>query len=309
MQFEVREEPSRTEKAKMAKIGRPNLVEDLVDFPFVECRDAQPTLKLASEAIRMVHPAFRSDAENQGSRLKNFVHNLMPRSPTKESFDMSILDEKLKSVKAEGRPRLSLITWIEKQSPATPSPRDDAGGSTTSLTAENTSSGDSAIIETESLNPTPSKAAKLLGLAGISSNPSKATRILGHGREGEDELSKRRVGARLSLGEHRNSSPSGRVARLIEGAAARLSKVRDPLDSSEVQDDMNSHKNSESGHEDETENNQTTKPPELRTPSLKYMDGNTIPPTPPDKDTIYRENQTRSELSMRPHVNTLFGND
>src|ERR1700761_7192267 len=158
MQFEVREEPSRTEKAKMAKNDPRNLMEDLVDFPFVECRDAWPTLKLASEVDRIVHPAFRSDAESQGSRLKNFVHNLLPRSPTKESVDMSILDEKLKSVKAETKPRLSLVTWIEKQSPATPSPRDDASGSSTSLTAESASGGDSAIIEPESRNATPSKA-------------------------------------------------------------------------------------------------------------------------------------------------------
>jgi hypothetical protein len=72
---------------------------------------------------------------------------------------------------------------------------------------------------------------------------------------------------------------------------------------------MNDGKNSESGHEDETDINQTTKPPVFRTPSLKYMDGNTIPPTPPDKDTIYRLNRPKSELSIRPHVSTLFSNN
>jgi hypothetical protein len=307
-QLQAREQNSRTDKIADLKNGRKAVVDHLLDNPFAESRNAKPSLKLASESDKMVHPAFRSEAETHGSRLKTFVHNLMPRSPTKETFEMSILDDKLKPIKAaEGKPRLSLITWMDKQSPLSASPRDELAGSLSSLMAENWSGSEGgALGECESRAITPSKAARVLGMSDGFATPNKVTRILGHGLEGEDELPKKRLGKRLSSGELRTASPSGRVARLIEGAAARLSKVRDTWDFSEIEEDVAGHKGSENGNEADTDIYQTQRPRAFRSSSLKYMDNNTVPPTPPDKDTIYRGIRPKSEQAMKPHIGTVF---
>lgn len=255
-----------------------------------------PPSSIAVSVDHSLHPLQRTDSD-QGypSRFLSFVHNIIPRSPTKDRLDAT-LSESYGYTRTENERRQSVNTIDEETSPSTPSRTDSDRPTSKQLESliETPSQRKAQTKVTESPNTTPSKAAKLLGLSDDQYTPSKATRILGSGLEGDEEMPKRQLRHRMSSGEFLPYSPSRRMARIIEGAAAKFSRHRNSVDLSDLREEKYDPDND--GH--------LSKPivsKILRTPSLKYMDNNSIPPTPPDKDTIYR--LSRSESTKQPKVN------
>jgi hypothetical protein len=255
------------------------------------------------------HPAYRGDADAHGSRFMNFVYNFLPRSPTKDKFEV------IGSTQPQDNKQIGSKPPSEVTSAANP-----PGSSIYASSTDQEISSHGPISRSETpplpesraadsgLNTTPSKAAKVLGLGDVQLAPSKATRILGPGLEGDEELAKVRGGGRrLSSGEFLNASPSRRVARLIEGAASKLSRTRESVELSDVQDVKTEQEiqiSSSAKHKDDVDT--TPKPHAFRTSSLKYMDDDLVPPTPPDKDTIYGGVRVKSDQQDRPHIRSLF---
>jgi hypothetical protein len=280
-------------------------------MPQIGERKARPSaLKLTDPPETLGHPAFRGNVRPSAGTFLNFMYNFLPRSPTKDTFDpqkTTINDSKekrMKQVERENKTRHSIASIPEEKETSTeysPVKTDEYISGLDTPLARN-----SKAPESDKLDTTPSKAAKLLGLTDSETTPSKATRILGTGLECDEELLRPAVHRRVTSGEGSHPTPSRRMARIIEGAAARLNKVRNSVEYSDSADEMMGYKESNGTEQKNPEMEEAPKPKLSRVSSLKYMDNNSIPPTPPDKDTIYGQVRLKGDVAGRPHIKNLF---
>lgn len=233
----------------------------------------------------------------------SFVQNIIPRSPTKDRLDTKSANPVEYDRNGDRKHLSNNTNSDEDTTPSTPSKTDSDRPTSKHSLLETPSRRKGQTKATESSNTTPSKAAKLLGLSDDQYTPSKATRLLGSGLEGDEEFLKKRGGHRLSSGEFFHPSPSRRMARILEGAAAPFTKSRNSVDLSDLPEQRHDMNPNSSDNQPKANIAKV-----LRTPSLKYMDNNSIPPTPPDKDTIYRMSRSGSNNS-RTHVQEVFKGD
>jgi hypothetical protein len=314
-----------------------------------QSKSRPPPLKLEQSQPILIHPAHRADQEaSRASLLKTMFTSLIPRSPTKDKLDPNVNGKKKSSMESDNRSSFhststssrnnaspgkgssvrSISSSNEAPSPVTHTPTKTKRISSMQDLFGASESNENGSSDQNPTTTTPSKAAKLLGLSDHTYSPSKATRILGTGLTGdEDFLHNNRVARRLSSREFLTGqgSPSKRMVRILEGAAAKFKDNRRSLTmTDELEPNHNAGTNAPAyGHNSKIPmpNLQIAKPKHApqegvtpqrtiqeRSSSLKYMD-NSVPPTPPEKDTIYKNMVPSRQNSTKPHVKSVFQNN